>query len=60
MASIDMNICIKCSGCIDICPELALSLREDGAIISNAEICTSCGDCVQFCPVDAVRIGEND
>lgn len=60
MATIDMKICIKCTGCIDICPELAFSLREDGAIMCDAAICTSCGDCVVYCPVEAIRINESD
>ncbi|MGB5156129.1 ATP-binding protein [Desulfobacterium sp. N47] len=58
MTVIDMKICIKCTGCIDICPESALFLGDDAAIKCNDEKCISCGDCADFCPVDAISISD--
>lgn len=58
MVAIDMKICIKCTGCIDICPESALYLAKDAAIKCDDGKCISCGDCVDFCPVDAINISD--
>lgn len=54
MTAINMQICIKCTGCIDICPESALFLGEDGSIKCDDNKCTRCGNCVDFCPVNAI------
>lgn len=49
---INHEICIKCIGCVGICPVGALKY-EGGTIIVDSEKCTECGQCVKFCPVKA-------
>jgi Pyruvate/2-oxoacid:ferredoxin oxidoreductase delta subunit len=58
MTAIDMKICIKCTGCLAICPETALLLGEDGTIKCEQDKCISCGVCVDYCPVDAITISD--
>lgn len=49
---IDHNKCIKCTGCVGICPVGALKY-EGGQIVVDKEKCIECGQCVKFCPVRA-------
>jgi len=52
MVEIDNNKCTGCAGCIDLCPEIAISMINDVVTI-NDEICTECGTCVKVCPMNA-------
>ena len=46
--------CLRCGGCVSVCPLDALTLTENGIVCS--ERCTDCGICVKFCPVSAIKI----
>lgn len=46
--------CIRCSGCVSVCPHGALRFTEHG-IECDPEKCVNCGICVSFCPVGALR-----
>lgn len=47
--------CLQCGDCVKICPEKALTLRDNEIVIDRAR-CTACGDCVEVCPTNALRI----
>jgi pyruvate formate lyase activating enzyme len=47
--------CIGCKTCLDVCPEGAISLTEDGIVI-NRGICKGCGSCAEECPSTALEI----
>lgn len=47
--------CIKCGTCVEVCPENALRLTENG-IITLPEICKLCGKCVDACPTKALEM----
>jgi len=49
---IDMNKCIKCFRCVDVCPTFALSYSDTFNI--DHEKCISCGTCESRCPVQAI------
>jgi ferredoxin len=42
-----------CSLCVTSCPEEAISLREQSALIDKDK-CTACGACLTSCPVGAI------
>ena len=52
MVAIDKEKCTGCGGCIDLCPEIAMSLVNDVATVNN-ELCTECGTCIKVCPMKA-------
>lgn len=54
----DKRLCLRCSGCVGVCPQSALTLREHG--IECDEKCIKCGICVNFCPVGALRLKRED
>jgi len=51
----DVEKCILCGECMEICPVDALSI-EDDAIVVDEEWCIGCGVCSTVCPADAARM----
>jgi Fe-S-cluster-containing hydrogenase component 2 len=54
MIETDEKVCLRCSGCVGVCPKSALTLREHG--IECSEACINCRLCFIFCPVGAIRM----
>lgn len=54
MIRTDHEKCLRCGGCVGVCPVAALRLTEHG-IACNPK-CTNCQSCVQFCPVGALSL----
>ncbi|MEA2054104.1 MAG: 4Fe-4S binding protein [Candidatus Thermoplasmatota archaeon] len=53
MIKVNKEKCLRCGGCVGLCPADALTLNEAGLSVSEA--CTECGICVRFCPVEALE-----
>jgi ferredoxin len=51
----DRKLCLRCSGCVAVCPQAALTLREHG-IECDHDKCVRCSICVKFCPVQALAL----
>jgi len=51
-----VNTCRHCEDppCAEACPEEAISKREDGIVILNADRCIGCQLCVEACPYEAI------
>lgn len=47
--------CIGTQDCIEICPEDALTLTQEG-IVTDAEKCALCGLCADACPTKAIEM----
>lgn len=57
MAMVIGESCIGCGGCVDECPNQAISLDEElGGYVIDAELCTECvgafrePQCAALCP----------
>ena len=46
--------CIRCGGCIEVCPQGALSMGEDGIVVDRAA-CDVCLACTEACYARALR-----
>lgn len=57
MIKTDKKLCLRCSGCVAVCPQTALTLREHG-IECDHDKCVRCRICVSFCPVSALDLSE--
>jgi ferredoxin len=53
----DLNLCVRCGKCIDICYFNARLLDDNGLIIDKNR-CSGCGACVYFCPVNCISMVE--
>jgi ferredoxin len=57
--SINRDKCVRCAGCVAVCPVMALEFREKQGIANDAEKCTLCRICSKFCPVGAIEVEKN-
>lgn len=46
----DRDKCSKCLTCWKYCPDLAVTIEEDGFTIINYDFCKGCGICANECP----------
>jgi NAD-dependent dihydropyrimidine dehydrogenase PreA subunit len=54
MVSIDSNKCNGCGNCVEVCPQGAITIDNDVAVV-NQGLCVQCGACLEICPVGAIR-----
>ncbi len=47
--------CIGCRTCLDVCPNHALSMQENGLHLDRS-ICVGCGWCAEACPTNALEL----
>ena len=53
---VDVDLCIGCGSCVEICPEV-FELRDDKAwVISNKCDTCDCQEAANVCPVEAIKI----
>ncbi|MBD3401252.1 ferredoxin [candidate division GN15 bacterium] len=57
MLAIIQENCLRCGGCVPICPTEALVLLASG-ITCDHDHCVVCGDCTFFCPVRALELAD--
>jgi len=55
MAYVITDRCIKCGGCIPVCPVEAITM-EKGKVVIDPKKCISCGTCAAVCPVSAPEV----
>jgi ferredoxin len=53
---LDVEACIGCGACIDVCPHAVFALVSGKAIVVRRETCMECGACKRNCPVDAIAV----
>jgi ferredoxin len=71
--SLDVDLCILCGGCVDICPEDCIRIvpiediagtQAEGpasALILQEDYCIRCALCIERCPTDALSmVGWNE
>lgn len=67
---LDVDLCILCGGCVDICPEHCIRIlpveeiddvgapEPASALIIQEDYCIRCALCVERCPTDALWMGR--
>ena len=52
--------CMHCSQppCKDACSVNAITKRQDGIVLVNAELCIGCKDCIDACPLGVMQFEE--
>jgi ferredoxin len=52
--TVDNTKCVRCGGCVSVCPKTALLLTNQ--IICDDKKCINCSTCITFCPVKALSL----
>ena len=52
----DLEACIGCGRCEEVCPHQVFSLQEKKARIIDFDACMECGACAKNCPAAAIRV----
>ncbi len=56
---VDFDLCIGCSSCVELCPEV-FELRDEKAWVIGQDKCNTC-DCQEsadICPTEAITFSE--
>ena len=58
--SYQVNLCVHCDDppCLDVCPEEAITKREDGIVVLDHSQCSGCQACLDACPYDAITFDQ--
>lgn len=60
MASVDLDRCIGCDECINICPFKAIQIGDEDLACISPESCYGCGLCASRCPEDAISMIQRE
>jgi formate hydrogenlyase subunit 6/NADH:ubiquinone oxidoreductase subunit I len=52
----EMDACIGCGACAEICPVQAVVLGDDDRPVVDLDWCIGCGVCMVSCPADAIAM----
>lgn len=55
IVAVDIDLCIRCSACVNVCPSEILGMTEQGPVEIQRG-CIACGHCVAVCPTAALDI----
>jgi Pyruvate/2-oxoacid:ferredoxin oxidoreductase delta subunit len=55
----DLEECISCEQCADICPVKAVEMSDDRPVV-DAQWCIGCGVCATKCPAEAIEMVLRD
>ncbi len=53
---LEVDKCIGCGRCAEVCPHAVLVIREHKAQIQDRDACMECGACAKNCPVGAISV----
>lgn len=45
--------CLRCAKCAELCPVNAITVFDNGEIVTDRLLCDDCGKCVEVCPTGA-------
>ena len=57
---VDVEKCIGCGDCVDVCPSDVYEMKEEKSVPVNAEECIGCESCVETCEQEAITVTEVD
>jgi formate hydrogenlyase subunit 6/NADH:ubiquinone oxidoreductase subunit I len=56
LPQINIHKCIGCELCVRACPNGALAMIDDVAVVVNPEFCNYSGICQEICPTEAISL----
>ena len=55
---LDVETCIGCGRCLEVCPHGVFVLENGKSRIATRDACMECGACARNCPVDALSVNS--
>ena len=58
VVTLELNVekCIGCMMCVNVCPHNVFEFSEKKAHIINKDNCMECGACAKNCPSEAINV----
>ena len=56
LPQIDTAKCIGCELCVKLCPNQALAMMGNVAVVANPKACDYVGACQEICPTQAISL----
>jgi Fe-S-cluster-containing hydrogenase component 2 len=56
VVTFDLDECITCHACVDLCPEEAVAYDEDSGFYNICDLCGGDPECVRWCPENVLWI----
>lgn len=53
---IDLDECVGCGSCVEVCPKNVLEMEDGHSVVSNPDDCIECGLCVSECALYALSL----
>ena len=53
---LDVEKCIGCGRCVEVCPHAVFRVEERKAAIGERDDCMECGACARNCPTGAISV----
>ena len=57
--TVDVDKCIGCGECVDVCPVEVYELQNGKAVVVNEEEWLGCESCIEVCEQAALTVEEN-
>jgi ferredoxin len=54
--ALDMEACIGCGACVEVCPHAVFTVAGRKAAIIRRDSCMECGACARNCPATAIKV----
>jgi len=52
----DINKCVGCGRCTEVCPHGVFEIDGKKALITDKDLCMECGACALNCPAKAIEV----
>jgi len=52
----DVDKCVGCERCTEVCPHGVFDIADNKAYIADKDSCMECGACVKNCPAEAIEV----
>ena len=57
---VDVEKCIGCGDCVDVCPVDVYEMHDEKSVPVNAEECIGCESCIESCKQETITVTEVD